>query len=85
MCLSIIEMFMRTLLYISVGMMLMGMSMIPSVSAQTAEADGLFGKYFQRMTGLCNAGSDAEVIVGFTTDAGNFAAKKCTPLKDILR
>ena len=45
-------------------------------------ADGIFGDYFTRMTGVC---SNSEVLSGFDNSASsNFGNKTCTAIKTIL-
>lgn len=51
------------------------------IITQANIADGEFGVYFERMTGICNTG---EVITWYSGDSLNFWEKECTPFKEIV-
>ncbi len=45
-------------------------------------SDGLFGDYFTNMIGYCPSTTD--VVIGFSPNAIDYGARKCTPLSTIL-
>lgn len=52
-----------------------------------ANSDGVFGDYFDRMTGFCAlGGSTSEVLTGLgnNTDLVPFGTKRCTTLKSLI-
>lgn len=56
-------------------------SLVSVVTYASTHSDGVFGEYFERMTGICESG---KLITGFDSGSTNYWLKECTSLQDIL-